>query len=261
MAQIPNKPRLYAHRGAAAEQPENTMPSFERALDIGADALEMDAHMTSDGHIVVAHDPTGRRMAGVDAQIRQHRLDQVRQWDMGWGFQDADGARPFAKSGYHMPTFEEVLINFPNTIINVDLKQGRPQMVTPMVELIRRHHAEERVLLASFLTRNLVRVRLMGYAGPTALSHTEVAALALAPGFVFRAMPGTGIAAQIPIAAGPIRLDTKAFIAKCHDLGLRVDYWTINDANEARRLLDAGADGIMTDDPAAVLPAFGERGA
>ncbi len=250
------KPRLYAHRGAAAERPENTMPSFERALEIGADALEMDVHMTSDGHIVVCHDGSGRRMAGVDAAIKKHRLDQVREWDMGWGFSDGDGNRPYAGAGYHMPTFEEVLVNFPDTFINVDMKQGWPPMVRPMVNLIRRHRAEHRVMLASFHTRNLMAARLMGYAGPTALSRSEVIPLALGPALLFKAIPLKGVAAQIPTHAGPIRMDTPTFIAKCHALGLRVDYWTINDPGEARRLLDAGADGIMTDDPAAVLPAM-----
>lgn len=256
MRHILDRPRLYAHRGAAAERPENTMPSFERALELGADALEMDAHMTCDGHIVVSHDPTGRRMANIGAQIRKHRLDEVRQWDMGWGFVDERGERPFAGTGYHMPTFEEVLVNFTDTPINVDVKQGYPSMVSKMVELIRRHKAQEQVLLASFSTTNLVRIRLLGYEGPTALSRTEVVALVLGPELLFKALPATGVAAQIPTGIGPIRLDAPSFVAKCHRLGLRVDYWTINDPDEARRLLEAGADGIMTDDPAAVLPAM-----
>lgn len=252
-----DKPRLYAHRGAAAELPENTMPSFERAVELGVDALETDVHMTRDGHIVVSHDDTGRRMANVDARIRDHDLEQVREWDMGWGFTNGAGERPFAQQGYHMPTFEELLVNFPDTFINVDVKQTWPPMVRQLIALIRRHDAEQRVLLASFATHTMARVRLMGYRGPTALTHFEVLPLVFAPERVFRALPLTGNAAQIPTHAGPIRLDTPAFIAKCHRAGVRVDYWTINEPTEARRLLQAGADGIMTDDPAAVLPAMG----
>src|SRR5207245_7758006 len=62
-------PRLYAHRGAAAELPENTLPGFERALQVGADALEMDVHRTRDGVIVVSHDPDGARCCGVAQAI------------------------------------------------------------------------------------------------------------------------------------------------------------------------------------------------
>jgi glycerophosphoryl diester phosphodiesterase len=63
---------------------------------------------------------------------------------------------------------------------------------------------------------------------------------------------------QIPTRSGPIRLATPRFIQKCHDLGLTVDFWTINDPIEARHLLTMGADGIMTDDPAAIGPVFAE---
>ena len=62
--------------------------------------------------------------------------------------------------------------------------------------------------------------------------------------------------AQVPTNQGPIRFDRPTFIAKCHSLGLRVDFWTIDDPAEAKRLLDLGADGIITNDPAALKPLF-----
>ena len=73
---------------------------------------------------------------------------------------------------------------------------------------------------------------------------------------LWRQLPFTGTAAQLPEAAGPMRFDRVAFIAKCHAIGLRIDFWVIDDVAEARRLLDLGADGIMTNDPAAIRPAF-----
>ncbi|HWQ29275.1 MAG TPA: glycerophosphodiester phosphodiesterase family protein, partial [Dehalococcoidia bacterium] len=78
--------RLYAHRGAARERPENTICAFERALELGADALELDVHATRDGTLVVAHDPDGRRMAGVASVIRETSLADVQAWDVGHGF-------------------------------------------------------------------------------------------------------------------------------------------------------------------------------
>jgi len=83
-----------------------------------------------------------------------------------------------------------------------------------------------------------------------------VASLFALPAVVWRQLPATGTAAQIPTHAGPLRFDRSAFIAKCHLLGLRVDFWTIDDREEAARLLALGADGIMTNDPAAIRPAF-----
>ena len=69
--------RLYAHRGASAERPENTMPAFERAVEAGADALEMDVHLTRDGHLVVAHDDTALRTTGVPKPWTEMDLDEV----------------------------------------------------------------------------------------------------------------------------------------------------------------------------------------
>ena len=91
-----SRPLLYAHRGASHERPENTLPAFRRALELGADALETDCHMTADGTIVVSHDATGGRMCGVPRPIRTNSVHEVSSWDAGLGFIDSNGARPFA---------------------------------------------------------------------------------------------------------------------------------------------------------------------
>jgi glycerophosphoryl diester phosphodiesterase len=76
------------------------------------------------------------------------------------------------------------------------------------------------------------------------------------PALLWRQLPFTGTAAQVPVSQGAIRFDRTAFIAKCHSLGLRVDFWTVDDPAEAQRLLALGADGIMTNDPAAMQTLF-----
>jgi glycerophosphoryl diester phosphodiesterase len=246
--------RLYAHRGASAERPENTLPAFERALEIGVDALEMDVHATRDGRLVVAHDDTAQRMCGARLAWADLDLHDAQALDAGWGFVARDGTRPFAGAGFHVPTFDDVLESFPTTRLNVDLKN--PASIPLALELIRRHHAEDRVTLAAFDTRTAVAVRRAGYAGDTGLSQGEMATLLGLPALAWRQLPFTGNAAQVPLSYGPIHFDRPAFIAKCHSLGLRVDFWTIDDPAEAARLLALGADGIMTNDPAAIRPAF-----
>jgi glycerophosphoryl diester phosphodiesterase len=140
-----------------------------------------------------------------------------------------------------------VLDAFPTMQINVDLKGERA--VGAMLELLEARGAADRVTLASFHTRTAIAVRRRGYAGPTALSQGEVAMLLSLPAVLWRQLPYTGTAAQVPTHRGPLRFDRPAFIAKCHSLGLRVDFWTIDDPDEAERLLALGADGIMTNDP------------
>jgi glycerophosphoryl diester phosphodiesterase len=246
--------RLYAHRGASAERPENTMPAFERAVEIGVDALEMDVHLTRDEQLIVVHDDTAARTAAVPVAWADIDLADAQRLDAGWGFLAPDGSRPFAGRGISAPTFEAVLDAFPTTRINVDIKGERA--IAVMLELVKRKHAEERVTLASFHTRTAVRVRRSGYAGDTALSQGEVVTLLGLPALLWRQLPFTGNAAQVPVRQGPINFDRPSFVAKCHSLGLRVDFWVIDDRAEAERLLALGADGIMTNDPAAIRPLF-----
>jgi glycerophosphoryl diester phosphodiesterase len=256
---LPRTPVFYAHRGAAAALPENTMPSFRRALELGAHALEMDVHMTRDEHVIVSHDPGGGRMANVACELRAVTLAETQRWDFGWGFVGAGGARPFAGKGYQAPTLEQVLRELPGVPLNIDLKQQRPSIAARVVELVRRHRAAERVTLASFHLGNMLAVRRLGYEGPTALSQAEVATLLATPRAALRRLPFFGTVAQLPVRVGPLVLASRRLIDKCHDLGMAIEFWTINDPVEAERLLALGADGIMTDDPAAIAPVFAAR--
>lgn len=247
--------RLYAHRGASALLPENTLPAFERGLADGANALELDVHLTRDGHVVVSHDGTGRRMAGRPELIAASTLDEVRRWDVGWGFESATKSRPFVSKGFAVPTFAEVLEAFP-VPLNVDLKPRDPALVRAALELVARHGAAERVRLASFHDANLDEVRRLGYPGPLGMTPREVRWLVLAPHWLSRRFPPRGTAMQIPPRTGPFRFDTKRLVEHAHAMGLRVDYWVINDPAQARQLLEVGADGLMTDDPARIRPVF-----
>jgi glycerophosphoryl diester phosphodiesterase len=257
MPAAPALPRLfYAHRGATRERPENTLAAFTRALELGATALETDAHLTADGHVVLSHDPTGKRMANVPVPIERARLDEVRAWDAGYGYVDEAGARPFVGRGLRMPTLEEVLEALPDVPLNVDAKLHTTRMADALVALLRRCKAQERVRVASFSSGMLRRIRALGYEGETGLGTEEVAWALFAPRLALRARPLRGHAAQIPLLAYGLRLDTRACIARLHSAGVRVDFWTVDDPAEARRLLALGADGIMTDDAAAIAPVF-----
>jgi glycerophosphoryl diester phosphodiesterase len=234
-------PRLYAHRGASHELPENTLAAFHRAIELGADAIETDAHLTRDGHVVLCHDDTGERMCGVRIAIASATLEEIREWDAG------DGAR--------IPTLEEALHALPSTPFNVDAKSLHPAMAGRIVDVIREAKAEDRVLLASFASRTLRRIRRLGYRGRTGLGQSEVVRLLATPTAILRRFPLRGRAAQIPYRHLGIDLGTRAVVEKCHALGLEVHYWTVNDPALATRLLDLGADAVMTDDPRAVGPA------
>jgi glycerophosphoryl diester phosphodiesterase len=237
--------RLYGHRGASARAPENTMQAFRLALEEGANALELDVHLTSDGHIVVAHDPDGARTALVSRRICDHTLDEINSWNVGAAF---DGGEV-----HSMPTLAEVVEEFPNTPISVDLKRDDRSMVDLLLQLIQAYEASRWVTVGSFHARLVHRMRKLGYHGPTALTRGEVAALRFLPLAIGRRVT-RGDAAMIPLRHGPIRLDSGRFIERCRALGLRVDYWVVNDPDTAGELLRRGATGIITDDPRRMVP-------
>ena len=205
------------------------MAAFRRALELGADALETDVHASADGVLVTSHDPDGARVFGVARRIAECPWSEVQRW----------GA----------PSLEEMVSAFPGIPINVDLKVDASELA---VRLLRRMGAEEQVTLASFSSSTLRRVRALGYRGPTSLGRSEVARLVSLPAAAQRGpLAPPGVAAQLPIS-----LAKPWVIRRCHALGLRVDYWTVNEPALARSLVAMGADGVMTDDPAAIVPAL-----
>lgn len=254
--------RLYGHRGASHLCPENTLAAFARALEVGADALESDVHLTRDGHVVLSHDPDGSRMAGVSRAISASSLDEVQSWDVGWGVVDAQGDRPHAGAGHRIPTLHEVLEAFPDTLWNLDVKQTDPPMVDAVLEVIATHKAAERVQLASFSSANIRAILEARYAGAVALSRDELLLLFGTPLVVLRRLgrfgDGRQRRAQVPVRAGLFTLGSERFIEKCHALSVLVDFWTINEPSEAVELVQLGADGIMTDVPETLAPVMGD---
>jgi glycerophosphoryl diester phosphodiesterase len=222
-------PIIYAHRGASKELPENTLAAFARALEVGADAIETDAHLTKDGRVVLAHDSDDYPNVTLE-EARRRKPD--------------------------LATLDEALEQFPNIVFNVDAKQTEPNMVPALVRCIRAHAATDRVRIASFSTKNLERARALGFEGETGLASKEVARIMFVPRAALRWLRVSGHAAQVPRRAYGVRFDTQSAIDRFHELGLRVDFWTIDDPVEAKRLFAMGADGVMTDDPRTMCAAF-----
>ncbi len=242
----PRERRLYGHRGAAALLPENTLASFERALADGANALEMDVHITADQRVVVAHDADGQRVAGVSRAIAETSWSEIQEWVVG-RLPSGEPAR--------IPMLETVLERFAGVRLNIDIKPPDPRAVPPVVEVLRRHEAEQRVTLASFHDDVAAEVRRSGFRGELSLSPREVIRMGVLPRPLLRIFPLHGSAVQIPPRYRALDLGAPWIIRRCHALGLRVDYWVINDPAEARHLIEAGADGIFSDDPGRIRSA------
>lgn len=254
MSTFLDRPLLFGHRGTCARFPENTMPAFSAALADGACALELDIQITRDGKVVVIHDPDGLRLCGVPAAVLHTPLSTLRTWDIGHGFIAKDGTRPFAKQGLRIPGLDEVLQAFPSVPINIDLKPLDPGCAARVIDVVMAMGAADRVLLTSFHDHVLHAVRSLGFVGRIGFSRRDVITLMSLPLFVLRRRRPRGHRLQIPVKAGPLRLDTARFIAKMHALDIAVDYWVINDLDQGAQLLARGADGLMSDDPKLLAP-------
>lgn len=231
------RPLVLAHRGASAERPENTLPAFQRALEVGADALELDLHFTADHVPVVHHDPTALRITGHDVRIDSQPLSEVRTWDAG--------------QGTTIPTFAEVLDHFKGALLNVDTKGATDDNLQRLLALIEERGVTERVLLAGFQSARLRRMSALGYRGALGMGRSDVLRRLARP----RKLSGVR-RAQIPLNLGGARLDSARVIQRLQGSGVAVDFWVVNDPERARQLVELGADGIITDDPAAIVQAL-----
>jgi glycerophosphoryl diester phosphodiesterase len=251
------RPQLFGHRGASGEAPENTRPSFERALAQGVQYLEMDCHATADGEIVVHHDATLERTTDAGGPVSALTFRELERVDAGFRFTpDAGRSFPFRGAGVRVPRLAEVLAAFPEARVNLEVKQADPPIAEEVVRLVRRARAEARVLLAAEDEAVLAQLRALdpGTALGSSLVDVVEFVRAGAEGRLEQFTP-RGHALQVPTHALGRPLVTREFVAAAHARGLAVHVWTINEPDEMRRLLELGVDGLMSDFPARLVAA------
>lgn len=227
-----------AHRGGALHPDlhglENTRHAFEHAVALGYRYLETDVHATSDGHLVAFHDEV---------------LDRVTDRDGALGALAAADVALARIGGEHVvPSMAELLEELPHCRFNIDLKS--PAAVGPLVELLDRTGAHDRVCIGSFSFgrlrhfRRLTRGRVATSAAPA-----EVAAFLMLPlpRLARLVTRGHVAALQVPHRRGPLPVVTAGLVRRAHAAGAHVHVWTVDDPVEMEELLDLGVDGLITD--------------
>lgn len=244
---------VVAHRGNRAHAPENTVEAFGQALAIGADAIELDVHLSRDGVPVVIHDATLDRTTDARGEVRARRVDELRRVDAGARF-TTDGGRtfPYRGRGLSVPTLEEVLALTRDTPLIIELKTV--EAAQPALDLLERSGALARVLIGSFLDAALVPFQRAGVpvsGGSHALRrlYLPAALRAHAP----RSLPFQSMC--VPRFHKGLPLPIRGFARVMRAIGGTSHVWTVNDAARARRLWAAGVNGIISDDPATILAA------
>jgi len=255
---IAAKIEVHGHRGARAAMPENSLPAFEYAIGLGVDVLELDVVVTKDDVLVVSHDPEMNPVhcvgpAGSPKAIREMTYAQVQLWDCG---AKANPEFPQQKAipGTRVPSLDSVfaLAKKGKFHFNVETKifPNRPSLTpTPerfaelMLAMIRKHGLEQRVIVQSFDFRTL---KAMKHLAPEIRLS---ALLAFAPqDFVASARE-----AGATIVSPQYKLVTPEKVKVAHEAGLQVVPWTANTPADWDKLVAAGSDAIISDDPASLI--------
>ncbi|MDE3260342.1 MAG: glycerophosphodiester phosphodiesterase [Acidobacteriota bacterium] len=247
--------RNVAHRGGGMLAPEATLAAFAAAARAGADILEMDVRLSADGALVVIHDGTVDRTTDGSGAVAELRLEELRSLNAGYRFRAPDGDSPYRAERVVVPTFEEVQAAHPDLPFVVEMKTL--DTAEPLCRAIRDAGREDRTLVAAFGRESLERFRGACPAVATGGSFGEVVAfLALSLGRLSGLYDPPFDALLVSEMSGPLRVVTPRLLRSARQAGLPVFVWTVNRADDMRRLLALGVDGILTDDPVALSAAI-----
>jgi len=229
-----SRPLVFAHRGGSALAPENTIAAFDNGLALGADGLELDVHLSRDGVVVVHHDRTLNRTTTLGGPIAARSADELQRIDV--------------------PSLAAVLARYPDVRIIVEMKVNRPELAAAVVDVVRRAGAVERVCLGSFGWRVLRAARAIEPRLATSAAREEVR------WWLYRSWCRWPVARvgysgfQVPETSGRTRVISPRFVDYAHRAGLGVQVWTVDEEEDARRLLGWGVDALITDRPDRIVP-------
>lgn len=255
---------VHGHRGARAIYPENTIPAFEYAIKIGADVLEMDVAVTKDNVLVISHDPhiNPEICKGPHPGIAIHELTlaELREYDCG-ALKNPHFSKQQPVPGTRVPTLDEVLsLSRGNSVqFNIETKSfpDHPELTPPpdlfarmLLDVIRKHKLESRSIVQSFDFRTLHAMKKLA---------PDIRLSALWEG---DARPFVEIArdGEAGIISPLFKLVTPEQVKSSHAAKIQVVPWTADAPEDWQKLINAGVDAIITDDPAALIAYLKEKG-
>ena len=231
------KARIQAHRGASGYAPENTLPAFQMAVDMGADGIECDIHYSKDGHFVVCHDATIDRTSDGEGAITDLTLAEIKSHDFGVKFSEKF-------KGTVAPTLEEMLDVVKNmNVINIEIKKFREntdnsEILDRFYEILKAYGVIENTIVSSFDAGIL---KLLKERHPDIYTCFLYSERKLAAAF----SESIGCSAVHPYF-GKL---APASIRSAHKRGMQVNCWTVNKEEDIRRMIRYGCDGIITNYP------------
>lgn len=252
-------PLVIAHQGGDDVRPGDTMPAFQHAVDIGAEVLEMDAHITKDGQIVLMHDERVDRTSDGTGLIEELTLEELKKLDAAYQWTPDDGQTyPFRGQGVTIPTLEELFQIFPQMRYVIEIKKTQNPIDVPLCDLIRAHNMQNKVMVASFHDEAMANFRATCPEVATSGSRSEVTSFVL-----LSKLHWTGFlrnpkfqSLQVPYETKEsygIPIMTEQFIKLAHARNVRIEPWTVDDPDLMREYIRWGVGGIITDNPDLML--------
>ena len=237
---------IVAHRGASAQAPENTMEAFRLGVEAGADAIELDVHLTADGQLAVIHDDTLDRTTDRTGAIRDLTMDEIRQADAGARFSRGDDSgHPFRGRGLRVPTLAEVLEWLPDGVgLVIEIKARAA--AEAVVEALRDHpvRADGRLAVISFDEAAIERVRELDPEIRT--GYLLVPTQPIEPALVWATEHGH---AGVHPYEADLGMDPLPLLAQAHAYGREVGCYVVNDPDRMKHLAACGVWGFVTDVP------------
>ncbi len=258
----PKEPLILAHRGGAHIRPENTMPAFEHALELGAHGLELDIHLSRDNQLVVIHDFTVQRTTQGLGWVAEMDVAELKMLDAGHYFSPPDRPQefPYRGQGIEIPTLKEILQKFPQTPLCIEIKPKKPEIADMLAQMLRKYERVHNTIVSSFHHQVLERMRKVLPEVATGASRREVRRLyILHRVYLSRLYLPGGRILQLPEKYGSVQVAKPSLIREAQEKNLLVQVWTVNQAVNMRKYLDQNVDGIITDRPDLLLQILEER--
>ena len=239
-----------AHRGGMALFPENTLLAFHAAVDkYKVDILEMDLQITKDGKVIVLHDDSLDRTTNGKGEVSRLSYEEISQFDGGFRFNNDKGEFPFRDQGIKVPLFENILEEFSQIFLNIELKGNNRKLIQKAADLINQYKAANRILVGAgkFNQNKQIHQILSGCC--YYLSQPDI--------YLFGILGSCGFGRKywekFHVAEIPLHyhgLHVYPLLRKVADkMGLPIIVWGANDLQAIEKLKADGVDGIITDRP------------
>lgn len=246
-------PLVFAHRGGSTLRPENTIVAFDHGLSFGADGLEFDVRLSSDGVPMVHHDETLERTTSGAGRLSDHTAAALMQLDAGFNFTGLDGAS-WRGRGCRIPTLQAVLARYADIPVILELKGRDPEVARRAVAQVREAHAMGRVCFAGFEDVVLRAARAEGADVVSSAAREEIRWF-LYRSWISAAPKQTAFRAfQVPEMAGRTRVVSPRFVRAARRAGIPVAVWTVDVPADMSRLLEWGVRGLISDRPDLAVP-------